>query len=117
MSTSTDPKVMAADLRQKAQRLLDAAKAIEETYGIAISDEPSTNGSSGVPNGTEAKRRGPKSKNRLQQLIDFFKGHGPMKRKDLFEQCDIPAGTLSMLLAGPDFTKQDDGRWVYIEPK
>src|SRR5207245_170819 len=55
-----------------------------------------------------------KEKNRLEQLKDFLRQHGPMQRKTILERSGIPEGTLGMYLKdGPDspFAKSVSGRW------
>jgi hypothetical protein len=122
MNQPTDPIAMAAELRRKAERLIGAAETIEETYGIASKPRPrtaiieakrpdvSSNGQAVAP---KRGKRGPKKKNRRNELIDFMKSSGALRRNEIHVGTKIPFGTLGMLLKDGPFAKTDDGKWIY----
>jgi hypothetical protein len=109
-----EPLEMIAELRRKAARLLEAAKVIEESFGIS---PQSQNGNGKTTNHADKPtRRGPKKKNRVAELNEFLKANGPMRRKDIIEKCGIPAGTVNMLLKAPEYTRDEEGRWGVASP-
>jgi len=58
--------------------------------------------------------KSPKDKGRFEQLCEFLKQHGAVKRKVIVEESGIPEGTIGMLLKeGPEspFLKDIHGRW------
>lgn len=111
MSQTTDPAAMASELRRKAERLIEAARAIEETYGLVNSIKMAEPENSRVAVDSPSSRRGPKKKDRLSELIAFLQENGPLRRGDIVERSGIPPGTIGMILKEGIFTKNDDGTW------
>lgn len=97
---SVEPSEIIADLRRRAQRLLDAACAIEEAYPENKAEKPQENGKD----------------DRRTQLIEYLKAHGPTKRADLIVKSGIPAGTLASLLRDEAFKQVKRGVWRLRKP-
>ena len=107
-------KINLGDVRQqinlleaKGNALLDTAKSLREALSVledfAAKDrilEPNSNGS-------------PKS--RMEQLTDFLREKGPMLRKDILKQIEMPKGTIGVYLTRENFTRDDEGRWYVDE--
>ena len=53
---------------------------------------------------------------RRQVLRDFLAAHQPATRADILAGTNIPAGTLSALLAEPEFSSSSHGLWGLTPP-
>lgn len=104
---SVEPAEMIADLRRRAQCLLDAARTIEEAYGLKTTEKPQENES----NGSVALA------DRRQQLIAYLRKNGPTKRAKIVHDTGIPVGTVSALVKDPVFYAERHGVWGAKEAK
>lgn len=106
-----DPMTMIADLRRRAQKLLNAAEAIEEAYGtrqISAGLGVVEHNRSATVDMTMPVLPG----ERKQQLIKFLMEQGPKRRSEIKISSGIPVGTISNLLKDDSaFEKLPDGRW------
>jgi len=106
-----------------AKKLLEAATALDEvglppvqTAGqrVSVSRSASTDtrryeGKIGVSVGVAGVGGGGK---RVEQLTEFLRARGPMKRKEIIAEAGMPEGTISMLLAQKEkFVQDEEGRW------
>jgi hypothetical protein len=110
---TVDPKTMVADLRRRARKLLDAATAIEEAYGLSPSmgDElPREDAALEEQEGAVTVAPAARGERRMQ-LIQFLKD-GPKHRGDIKKYSGIPVGSISYLLKDDStFERLEDGRW------
>lgn len=55
---------------------------------------------------------------RIQQLQDWLRQHGPLRRKDVISRCGIPQGTVGVILREDNgFKKNRDDEWYVPEQK
>ncbi|MBA2592825.1 MAG: hypothetical protein H0U97_11440 [Gammaproteobacteria bacterium] len=119
---TSDPAEMVANLRsrahdlaQRAQRLLDAAAVIEEDYGLSHGHQLEANFTSHIASSEQNTATTPliaAPGERLKQLIQFLKDHGPKRRSEIAKDSGVPKGTISHLLKDNSHFKQlQDGRW------
>jgi hypothetical protein len=111
----SNPEAVIADLEERASRLLATAKSLREVYGLPDAGTDPENverleSAVTFASAAEGKvRRG----DRLPQLGNFLREHGPMTRKEIETKSDIPSGTIATLLLKEEvFEQQEDGKWA-----
>lgn len=108
---TVDPTTMVADLRRRAQKLLDAAASIEEAYGLSKSNNVSVNHPRSEQADTAIVTPAAPGKRRTE-LIQFLREHGPKRRSEIKLSSGIPVGTISHVLKdGSAFERLEDGTW------
>jgi hypothetical protein len=118
-----DPMEMVADLRRRAQdlthraqRLLDAAAVIEQDYSLSHAHQVEIDVTVPIERSSSEQKTAPPTiaapGERLKQLIQFLKDHGPKRRSEIAKDSGVPKGTISYLLKDNSHFKQlHDGRW------
>ena len=80
---------------------------LEEFFSITIKAERGR-----VAKERKKQLRGNSSRSSHKQtLIEFLICHGPAERRLILAQTNIPEGSLSSLLAEPEFKRVDKGLW------
>ena len=89
------------ELERRREALVRAKAALEELGVHPVDSKPDRPG-------TDV----PSRPTRKQSIVEFLRTAGPMKRSDLVEHTEIPAGTVSYELNDKEtFIRLEDGRW------
>jgi hypothetical protein len=100
--------VSSEQLRELAERYQLAADKLRQAADALDGGLGAGNGRQAV-SATQARRQGA---TRYQQVKDLLQSNGPMTRREILKATNIPAGTLSTLLAARHLFRQDDsGKW------
>jgi hypothetical protein len=106
MSTSSDLRNQALKLRAAADKLDQAASALEQlgAMGVSVTSPTGLSTVSVLPGSS-----------RLEQLKEFVKETGPVTRKRIIAQSGLPVGTISSLLKEANgFKKTESGHWEVV---
>lgn len=101
---------LAAEYDIPMEELLDSDQSGQhEANGTAtpVPHKAPENGEADEQQGRKAGRKG----QRMGELVEFLRQHGPMTSQSIIDQTGLPAGTVYRLLRSEQFENDEQHRW------
>lgn len=104
---------LAAEYDIPMEELLDSDQSGQQEANGAAAPVPSKGQATENGEAHEERKAGRKGQ-RMGELIEFLRQHGPMTSQSIIDQTGLPAGTVYRLLRSEQFENDEHHRWHLV---